>query len=57
METRMRRSNLLWGERAYEMMTGIGFKAERGIYHGLGRWYKVPDEIDDFVEFIRTKAG
>ena len=57
METRMRRSNLFWGERAYEMMTGIGFKAERGIYHGLGRWYKVPDEIDDFVEFIRTKAG
>lgn len=26
-------------------------------YQDFGHWYKVPDEIDDAVEFLRTKVG
>ncbi|KAJ9199872.1 hypothetical protein DTO164E3_4329 [Paecilomyces variotii] len=26
-------------------------------YEGFGHWYKVPDEIDDLVDFLRTKVG
>lgn len=26
-------------------------------YEGFGHWYKVPDEIDDLVDFLHTKVG
>lgn len=26
-------------------------------YSGFGHWYKVPDEIDDVVSFLKDKLG
>ncbi|KAK2745909.1 hypothetical protein FQN57_003522 [Myotisia sp. PD_48] len=27
------------------------------VYEGFGHWYKVPDEIDDIVHFLKEKVG
>ncbi|KLJ06197.1 hypothetical protein EMPG_10378 [Blastomyces silverae] len=27
------------------------------VYEGFGHWYKVPDEIDDIVKFLKEKVG
>jgi len=41
------------GEAAAETMKAAGYEVVRWkLYSGLGHWYKVPDEIDDAVEFI-----
>lgn len=26
-------------------------------YNGFGHWYKVPDQINDMVDFLHKKAG
>ena len=26
-------------------------------YDGFGHWYKVPDQIDDMVDFLQKKVG
>ncbi|TLD14972.1 hypothetical protein PspLS_10810 [Pyricularia sp. CBS 133598] len=34
-----------------------GYKVELKIYDNLGHWYKIPDEIDDLVDFLRSSVG
>ncbi|KAI8949769.1 phospholipase/carboxylesterase [Xylaria longipes] len=45
------------GEDAARTMRAAGYNVEWKLYPGLGHWYKIPDEIDDIVEFIRNRAG
>ncbi|RBR20934.1 uncharacterized protein FIESC28_05086 [Fusarium coffeatum] len=45
------------GEEACRTLRSVGFEVEWKSYEGLGHWYKVPDEIDDIVNFIRGKVG
>lgn len=45
------------GEEACRAMRAIGFDVTWKLYNDQGHWYKVPDEIDDVVEFIRTSVG
>ncbi|CAK7227065.1 hypothetical protein SEUCBS140593_006453 [Sporothrix eucalyptigena] len=45
------------GEAAQRTMGRLGFHVEWRAYAGQGHWYKVPDEIDDVVAFVRTKCG
>jgi len=45
------------GKRAFETLKSIGFQVDWTSYEGQGHWYKIPDEIDDIVGFIRTKVG
>ncbi|KAJ8127714.1 hypothetical protein O1611_g5920 [Lasiodiplodia mahajangana] len=45
------------GEDAARTMRAAGFDVEWKLYPGLGHWYKIPDEIDDIVQFIRNRVG
>ncbi|KAI1112724.1 phospholipase/carboxylesterase [Nemania sp. NC0429] len=46
------------GEAAARTMRAAGYNTvEWRLYPGLGHWYKIPDEIDDIVEFIRGHVG
>ncbi|KAB5582908.1 phospholipase/carboxylesterase [Coniochaeta sp. 2T2.1] len=45
------------GESEKRSIEGAGYEAQWRCYQGLGHWYKVPDEIDDVVKFIRTAVG
>ncbi|RSL83313.1 hypothetical protein CDV31_016846 [Fusarium ambrosium] len=44
------------GEDASQILSSVGFQVDWRRYAGQGHWYKIPDEIDDIVEFIQTKA-
>ena len=45
------------GREACQAMKAIGFRVDWKSYEGQGHWYKIPDEIDDIVDFIRTRVG
>ena len=45
------------GEAMRDTMRGAGYEIQWKCYQGQGHWYKIPDEIDDIVEFIRTVVG
>lgn len=45
------------GEGACRILRSAGYDVTWKGYAGLGHWYKVPDEIDDILEFIREKVG
>ncbi|KAI1273331.1 phospholipase/carboxylesterase [Xylaria sp. FL0933] len=45
------------GEAAARTMRAAGYNVEWKLYAGLGHWYRIPDEIDDIVDFIRNRAG
>ncbi|KAI0542877.1 phospholipase/carboxylesterase [Xylaria digitata] len=45
------------GEAAARTMRAAGYSVEWKLYPGLGHWYRIPDEIDDIVEFIRNEVG
>lgn len=45
------------GEKAYQTLKTIGFRAEWRCYADLGHWYKIPDEIEDIVEFVKASVG
>ncbi|OIW23854.1 phospholipase/carboxylesterase [Coniochaeta ligniaria NRRL 30616] len=45
------------GEAMRRTVERAGYEVEWKCYQGLGHWYKIPDEIDDVVEFIRNKVG
>ncbi|KAI0419676.1 phospholipase/carboxylesterase [Xylaria grammica] len=45
------------GEAAARTMRAAGYNVEWKLYPGLGHWYRIPDEIDDIVEFIRSRTG
>lgn len=45
------------GREAYQAMKAIGFRVDWKSYEGQGHWYKIPNEIDDIVDFIQTGIG
>ncbi|KAK4457271.1 acyl-protein thioesterase [Cladorrhinum samala] len=45
------------GEEARGVLEAVGFDVTWKRYEDLGHWYKIPDEIDDIAEFIRSKMG
>ncbi|RYP39671.1 hypothetical protein DL767_002052 [Monosporascus sp. MG133] len=45
------------GKAAARTMRAAGYEVSWKLYPGLGHWYKVPDQIDDIVEFIRETVG
>lgn len=46
------------GRRMTSVLSG-GFRIDVTwkVYEEFGHWYKVPDEIDDVVQFLKEKAG
>jgi predicted esterase len=44
------------GEAVARTMRAAGYSVDWKLYQGLGHWYKIPDEIDDIVNFIREKV-
>ncbi|RYP79238.1 hypothetical protein DL769_003061 [Monosporascus sp. CRB-8-3] len=47
----------LLGESMARTLVKADYKVELKVYHGLGHWYRIPDEIDDIVEFLRSVVG
>lgn len=45
------------GGEAYQTMKAVGFQADWKSYEDQAHWYKVPGEVDDIVEFVRTRVG
>ncbi|CAI4213581.1 unnamed protein product [Parascedosporium putredinis] len=45
------------GQEAFETLKALGFTTEWRGYQDEGHWYKIPDEIDDILDFIRVKVG
>ena len=45
------------GEQTTQTLHSLGMLIQWKGYSGLGHWYKIPDEIDDIVEFLRTNIG
>ncbi|KAI1143725.1 acyl-protein thioesterase [Hypoxylon sp. FL0543] len=45
------------GQLAGETLVSCGFRVTWKSYRDQGHWYKIPDEIDDLVEFIQTQVG
>ncbi|KAI3323381.1 acyl-protein thioesterase [Xylariaceae sp. AK1471] len=45
------------GEAAARTMRAAGYSVVWRLYPGLGHWYRIPDEIDDIVDFIRKNVG
>ncbi|KAI8632954.1 phospholipase/carboxylesterase [Xylariaceae sp. FL1651] len=45
------------GEAAARTTCAAGFSVEWKLYPGLGHWYRIPEVIDDIVEFIRNRVG
>ncbi|KAI0882321.1 acyl-protein thioesterase [Annulohypoxylon maeteangense] len=45
------------GEGASLTMQTAGYEVVWKLYQGLGHWYKIPDEVDDIVDFIQKKVG
>ncbi|GAP91279.2 putative acyl-protein thioesterase [Rosellinia necatrix] len=45
------------GEAARLTMRQAGYDVRWRLYPGLGHWYRIPDEIDDVVAFLRDRVG
>ncbi|KZF20991.1 phospholipase/carboxylesterase [Xylona heveae TC161] len=45
------------GSEAASTIASVGFDVTWKSYPDLGHWYKVPDEIDDVVEFLQQKLS
>ena len=45
------------GEAAARTMRQAGYSVEWKCYTNQGHWYKIPDEIDDIVNFINSQVG
>ncbi|OTB13135.1 hypothetical protein K445DRAFT_65200 [Daldinia sp. EC12] len=45
------------GEAAARTMQAAGYEVIWKLYHELGHWYKIPDEIDDIITFVKSKVG
>lgn len=45
------------GEAMAATLEKADYKVELKVYHGLGHWYKIPDEIDDIVQFLDSVVG
>ena len=45
------------GKAAADVMRKAGHDVDWRCYEGQGHWYKVPEQIDDIVDFITNKVG
>jgi predicted esterase len=45
------------GATASTTLSLIGYEVTWKTYQARGHWYKIPDEIDDIVQFIRDRVG
>lgn len=45
------------GLAAAKVVQNAGYNVVWKRYEGQGHWYKIPDEIDDIIEFIVSKVG
>lgn len=45
------------GEAAAQVMRDSGYQVDWKCYENQGHWYKIPDEIDDIVNFIASRVG
>ena len=45
------------GDNACRVLRSVGLRVEWKSYKDQGHWYKIPDEVDDVVEFIRATVG
>lgn len=45
------------GEGMAETVRRAGYDVTWRRYEGLGHWYKIPEEMDDIVDFLRSTAG
>ncbi|OTB02995.1 hypothetical protein M426DRAFT_188836 [Hypoxylon sp. CI-4A] len=45
------------GEAAARTLRAAGYEVAWNLYQNQGHWYKIPEEIDDIVDFIQTRAG
>jgi predicted esterase len=45
------------GKEAAQTLSSLGMQVTWRGYPGLGHWYKIPEEIDDILEFLRAKLG
>ncbi|KAF4998912.1 hypothetical protein FGRMN_2843 [Fusarium graminum] len=45
------------GRQACRVLQSVGFEVQWESYEDQGHWYKVPDQIDDIVNFINKKLG
>ena len=45
------------GEQATSALTGAEYQVQWRRYEDHGHGYKLPEEIDDIVEFMRTQVG
>ncbi|KAI0851873.1 alpha/beta-hydrolase [Daldinia vernicosa] len=52
-----KRIKLSNGEAAQRILKSVGFDVSWEVYQGQGHWYKIPDGIDDIVDFLRGKCG
>ncbi|KAF9772070.1 hypothetical protein IL306_010252 [Fusarium sp. DS 682] len=48
---------LALGEGAAQVMHDAGYQVDWKCYKDQGHWYKIPDQIDDIVNFITSKVG
>ncbi|KAI2617665.1 phospholipase/carboxylesterase [Hypomontagnella submonticulosa] len=49
--------NPSFGRTASTTLSTIGYDVTWKSYKDQGHWYKIPDEIDDIVEFVKHKVG
>ncbi|KAH6973663.1 acyl-protein thioesterase [Ilyonectria sp. MPI-CAGE-AT-0026] len=45
------------GEAAAQVMRDSGYQVDWKCYENQGHWYKIPEEIDDVVNFIVSRVG
>jgi pimeloyl-ACP methyl ester carboxylesterase len=45
------------GDEMSQTIKLLGMDVTWKAYPNQGHWYKIPDEIDDILEFLREKAG
>jgi predicted esterase len=45
------------GEEASQTVRSVQMDVTWKVYPGQGHWYKIPDEIDDIVDFLRNKTN
>jgi acetyl esterase/lipase len=45
------------GEEASQTVQSVGMDVTWKVYPGQGHWYKIPDEIDEIVDFLGSKTN
>jgi predicted esterase len=45
------------GHDAVQTIRAVGMDVTWKVYPGQGHWYKIPEEIEDILQFLRLKTG